>query len=87
MHGNIFSPEYMLSNIIAVLLLILAVKKPLITRALMSLIFIGAGSAFPCTVLLAITCIVLIFDAGHESLPDALRRKYFKGAAYHGKYR
>ena len=167
MRGNIFSPEYILSNVVAFLLLVLAVKRPLITRALMSLIFmgascyngilaiyyperylvyadltasplyerfirgafshhitsyilfiavmqfltgtligwkkgwmkaalggaaffliaiapLGAGAAFPCTILLAIACVILIFDAGHESLPEALRRKYLKSAGYHG---
>lgn len=170
MRGNILSPEYMLSNLIALLLLILAVKRPLITRAIISLIFLGAGcyngilaiyyperylvyadltasplyetfirgafsrhitsyimfiavmqlitgtligwkrgwmkaalvaaaifligiaplgagSAFPSSIMLAIACLILIFDAGEESLPDALHRKYLKGAGYHGKYK
>jgi len=170
MRGNILSPEYMLSNAIALLLLVLAIKRPLISRAIISLIFLGAGcyngilaiyyparylvyadltasplyetfirgafsrhitsyimsiavmqlitgiligwkrgwmkaalgaaaffliaiaplgagSAFPCSALLAIACMILIFDAGNESLPDALYRKYLNGADYDGKYK
>jgi hypothetical protein len=40
MCGNIFSPEYMFSNTIALLLLVLAIKKPQIARATPSLIFL-----------------------------------------------
>jgi hypothetical protein len=161
MRGNIFSPEYMFSNTIALLLLILAIKRPQIARATLSLIFIGAagynaiiaiyyperymvyadltasplyetfirgafsrhitfyilsiallqlvigtligwrgtwmklalsgaaafliaiaplgaGSAFPCPLLLAAACLILIFKAGHDSLPGILRKKSLK---------
>ncbi|HEU4556163.1 MAG TPA: hypothetical protein VFS25_25170 [Chitinophaga sp.] len=161
MRGNIFSPESILSNTIALLLLVLAAKRPQIARAMLSLIFIGAacynaivaiyyperylvyadltasplyetfirgafsrhitlyilviallqlvtgtligwkgiwmklalagaftfliaiaplgaGSAFPCSIMLAAACLILIFDAGHDSLPEVLRRKYPK---------
>jgi len=161
MRGNIFSPEYMFSNTVALLLLVLAIKRPQVARAILSLIFIGAafynaavaiyypaqymvyadltasrhyeafirgafsrhitfyiliiallqlaagtligwkgiwmklalagafifllaiaplgaGSAFPCSVLLAAASLTLLFDAGHDSLPDALRKSIMK---------
>lgn len=161
MRGNIFSPEYIFSNAMALLLVVLAAKRPQIARAALSLIFIGAaccnaiaaiyypeqymvyadltasrlyetfirgafsrhitfyilsiallqlvigtligwkgiwmklalggafaflaaiaplgaGSAFPCSVLLAVACLILIFDAGHDSLPEVLRKKFLK---------
>jgi len=43
MRGNIFSPESVLSNAISMLLLILALKRPVTARTLMSILFIGAA--------------------------------------------
>lgn len=43
MRGNIFSPESLLSNGIALLLLILAIRKPVASRILLFVIFIGAS--------------------------------------------
>lgn len=43
MRGNIFSPESVLSNAISLLLLILAFKRPVTARTLMSILFIGAA--------------------------------------------
>jgi len=43
MRGNIFSPESLLSNGIALILLILAIRKPVACRLLLCFIFIGAS--------------------------------------------
>lgn len=43
MRGNIFSPEYMISNAIAILLLFLAWRRPLAATISMTLLFIGAA--------------------------------------------
>lgn len=43
MRGNIFSPESVLSNAISLLLLILALKRPVTARTLISILFIGAA--------------------------------------------
>lgn len=43
MRGNIFSPESIFSNAISLLLLILAIKRPVTARTLISILFIGAA--------------------------------------------
>ncbi len=43
MRGNIFSPAALLSNAIALLLLVLAIKRPVTARTLISILFIGAA--------------------------------------------
>jgi hypothetical protein len=43
MRGNIFSPEYLISNGISIVLLLLALARPVTTRVLLCLIFTAAG--------------------------------------------
>ena len=43
MHGNIFSPAYMFSNGVSLLILVLAIWRPVIARTLLSLLFTGAA--------------------------------------------
>lgn len=43
MRGNIFSPESILSNAVALIFLILALKRPVTARTLISILFIGAA--------------------------------------------
>jgi len=43
MRANIFSPEYMLSNAFAIVVLLLAIKRPFGARALLLMLFAGAA--------------------------------------------
>ncbi|MEV4884002.1 hypothetical protein MRBLMN1_002513 [Chitinophaga ginsengisegetis] len=43
MHANIFSPTYLIANVISLVVLIAAIFWPLIARFLLALIFIGAA--------------------------------------------
>src|SRR5688572_1586450 len=43
MYGNIFSPAYMISNIIAIVLVVLAWRQPKIATISMMLLFVGAA--------------------------------------------
>lgn len=43
MHANIFSPVYIIANMISLLILIATIAKPPIARFLLSLIFTGSG--------------------------------------------
>jgi hypothetical protein len=161
MRGNIFSPEYILSNAISLLVLLFAIRRPFIARIMICIIFIGAavvngiiaiahpawylvygdltasplyedfikgafgrhisafvlsiavlqlvigvgaamrgwiwkaactgafifllavaplgaGSAFPCTIILAIACLVLLFYISNDSLFATVHRKFLK---------
>jgi hypothetical protein len=44
MRGNIFSPEYMISNLVGFVLIILAIVRPSTTRWIFSFIFTGAAA-------------------------------------------
>jgi hypothetical protein len=43
MKGNIFSPESVFSNAISLIILLLAIKRPVTARTLISILFIGAA--------------------------------------------
>lgn len=43
MHGNVFSPAYMFSNGVSLLILVLAIWRPVLARTLLSILFTGAA--------------------------------------------
>ena len=43
MHANIFSLTYLVANMVSLVVLIAAISRPVTARAMLSLIFIGAG--------------------------------------------